>query len=377
MTVITPSRPAQAVRVAERVLSARAGSAVTLADPIDLGGSGRTSVVRARVAQNPLSLDRSLVLKVFPADAHDGAFARELASYKYATALPSDSRPGPQLIASDTAARLLVLSDLGDGRSMVELLGSTDWSDTSHAISAWGQALGRMHAATVGGEADFAALLRHGPGHETVEAVRVPAGAAVQVAADLIAAAVGVRLHAEVLEMLHQCPHLFSDGDHRAFSPSDVGPPNILINDDGVQFMDYEWGGFRDATLDIAYALVTFVPELAPRWMARRDELETALIDAWRSEIQAIWPALVHDGQMHRKVLAARTLWVWLSTAWMLDPDLDVDQRTHGLAVRSNDPAVLVARWRDLSAAGRRIGLVGMGDSCAEVADALDAAWHR
>ncbi|NED69223.1 hypothetical protein G3I15_50720, partial [Streptomyces sp. SID10244] len=74
------------------------------------------------------------------------------ASYKYATALPTESRPGPQLIASDPDVRVLVLTDLGHGRSLTSLLSGTDVVETSHAVSAWGQALGRMHAATVGGE---------------------------------------------------------------------------------------------------------------------------------------------------------------------------------------------------------------------------------
>ena len=163
MTVLTESRIMSVVRAAEALLSHRAGSAVVLDDPEDLGGSGRTTVVRVRVAANPLSLDRSLVIKALPEHEDPHAFHREIASYKYATALPSESRPGPQLIASDPDIRLMVLSDLGHGRSMTDLLSGVDPVETSRAVSAWGQALGRMHAATVGGEGDFLALVRRGP----------------------------------------------------------------------------------------------------------------------------------------------------------------------------------------------------------------------
>ncbi len=56
MTVITESRITSVVRAAEALLSHRAGSSVVLDDPPeDLGGSGRTTVVRVRVAQNPPS----------------------------------------------------------------------------------------------------------------------------------------------------------------------------------------------------------------------------------------------------------------------------------------------------------------------------------
>jgi hypothetical protein len=133
MTVLADSHITGAVQAAERLLAARAGSPVSLADPQDLGGSGRTEVVRVRVAQNPFSGDRTLVIKVLgDGDAISGeAFIREVASYKYATALPTESRPGPALIAFDLRARVLVLSDLGDGRSMTELLGSNDVVATS------------------------------------------------------------------------------------------------------------------------------------------------------------------------------------------------------------------------------------------------------
>ena len=55
MTVLTEGRIISVLRAAEAVLSQRAGSAVVLEDPKDLGGSGRTTVVRVRVAQNPFS----------------------------------------------------------------------------------------------------------------------------------------------------------------------------------------------------------------------------------------------------------------------------------------------------------------------------------
>ncbi|GAA1903345.1 MAG: hypothetical protein INR72_07865 [Williamsia herbipolensis] len=377
MTVISETRLSGAVRTAERVLSSRAGVQVDLTDPVDLGGSGRTDVVRVRVAPNPVTMDRTLVVKVWPVDEPGDAFARELASYKYATALPTPSRPGPHLIAFDHRARVIVLSDLGHGRSMAEMLAATDVDAAHRAVSAWGQALGRMHAATVGGEQDFAALLRHGPDRSTAESLAVHLDTGVALAPEVLADDLGVGDAPEFVEVLRRGAGLVREGDHRAFSPSDVGPPNILLNDDGVQFMDYEWGGFRDATLDIAYACLTCTSAVAPSLAAHRDELVTAMIDAWRSEVQSIWPSLGHDGEMNRKMLVARTLWVWMSTLWMLPVDLGDDSHARGLALRTGDPTVVVGRWRDLAEAGRRVGVPEVADCSAAIAEALDAAWLR
>ncbi|WLP91022.1 hypothetical protein [Gordonia sp. NB41Y] len=396
MTVITESRTTSVVRAAEALLSHRAGSPVVLADPEDLGGSGRTTVIRARVAQNPLSLDRTLVIKALPEHEDPRAFHREIASYKYATALPTESRPGPQLIASDPDALLMVLSDLGRGNAMTALLSGTDVVEISRALSAWGQALGRMHAATVGGEGDFQALVRRGPkGAQGRDILRDEAHRAVRVAHSR-AADLGVDLGAAVGAAFDEACELFDGGEYRAFSPSDVGPENILLNDAGVQFMDYEWGGFRDAGLDIAYALVTFPAGLGPQALDRRRDLETAVVEAWRSEVIAIWPALQRDREVERRILIARLLWVWLSTVWMLPDDVDDDvadtedavepamahldaaddampsRYAHDWALHTNDPRVLVARWTDLAAFAR-----GHDDAIAEFAAAVGVALHR
>ena len=54
---------ARVVALAEELLTRRHGATVRLADAEDLGGSARSLVVRVRVAENPFSLPRTLVLK--------------------------------------------------------------------------------------------------------------------------------------------------------------------------------------------------------------------------------------------------------------------------------------------------------------------------
>lgn len=374
----------------------RAGAPVSLADAEDLGGSGRTTVVRARVAQNPVSMDRTLVIKLLPAHEDPRSFQREVVSYQYVTALPTESRPGPQLIASDYEGRLLVLSDLGSGQSMKDLLGGSDTIATSRAVSAWGQALGRMHAATLGGEEDFAALLRRGHAKmgSSADVGERWARRATATAAHG-ARMLGVEVPPRVADMLTAACALFRGGDHRAFSPSDVGPENILINDAGVQFMDYEWGGFRDATLDVAYAVATFGQHLSAINLGRRAELESALVDAWRSEVEGIWPRLRNDAELNARLLAGWVLWSWLSTMWMLpidaagtdSPDGAVsveDQAmmedpasvlSHDWALHSNDPRVIVARWTDLADSAQRAGVEPLADFARQLGAALQRSW--
>jgi len=376
MTVLEEEVLAAVLASGEEVLSRRTGSPVSLSEPEDLGGTGRSTVMRARVGDNAFSDDRSVVVKAFD-EAEPEQLQREVASYRYVTALPSQSRPGPQLLAADIEARIVVLTDLGHGRSMVELLGE-DADAAARGVSAWGQALGRMHAATAYGEDDFDALLRHsvrqGKGARTAGGGEVATQAAAAAAAvDEIGRRLDITVPDRIVAELGTGTGLFEAGDYRAFSPSDVGPENIFINDDGLQFMDYEFGAFRDATLDVAYALVTFPARLAETAVGKRAALETALVDAWRSEAQPVWPALRRDGELQRHILTARTLWVWLCTHWLLSGAAGA----HDWALHTADARVVLTRWGDLVDAAARAGDGELAQSAADVETALRRFWFE
>src|SRR5689334_16700620 len=152
-----------ALEAAERVLSRRAGAGIVLADPEDLGGSDRSVVARARVARNPFSLPRTVVVKHYladPAPDRPDPFHYEVASCQLFTALPAEVRPSPVLIAHDPQARLLVLEDLGRSSTLADKLFGPDAEAAQRCLLGWARALGRMQAATAGREGDFGALLR-------------------------------------------------------------------------------------------------------------------------------------------------------------------------------------------------------------------------
>lgn len=369
---------------AAALLGRRIGSTVQLDDPEDLGGSGRTTVLRARVIGTRYALPRTVVIKSLSSGGVWGGFTRELASYRYVTALARCSRPGPELLAADPRAGVLVLSDLGDGSSMTELLATERRERVVQSLSAWGQALGRMHAATVGGEQDFDALLRLGTGRPADPIAREAVAAPVTV--KRIAESVfGPGTPAgspppEVSRLLKRAAGLLAGGDYRVFSPSDVGPENILINDEGVKFLDYEWGGFRDASLDIGYALVTYPGHLRRQRGAGAGSepgsdqaitaLDAALAEGWRAEVVGSWPSLEGDRHFRTKLLTVRLLWVWLSTTWVL-PGRGLRADLQGLALYSSDARVVLDRWRGLARAARAVDYEPVAEWADAVADGL------
>jgi hypothetical protein len=337
--------------------------------------------------ENTYSLPRTVILKQINGSAYEvlnrgdeargesalaSAFLREAVCYQFATSLARGNRPGPELLGYDLDSRLLVLSDLGDERQMTTLLRTGSENAVTNVLMAQAQALGRMHAATVGREDDFIALARRAD-MDRHDELAEQANASVLGLADLLRAQVGIEVPAEITATVARCSKLFSGGRLRAFSPSDLCPDNIIVNGEGVRFLDYEWGGFRDATLDIAETLVSFPGCLCDYDLS--PARARAMVEAWRAEVVGMWPQLADDDVLRSKILDAELIWVWLSSFWYLPengPRL-AEVREHGLSVRRT--VALPRRWRSLATFAAHLGEDALAAFASTVADALDAKW--
>lgn len=369
-----------AMRAAERLLAARLGAQVRLADPEDLGGSGRSTVLRVRVARTPFTLPRTLVVKHNPQRAHPGGvdpFAREAASCQLFNALRPEDRPGPELIACDTAARLLVLEDLGRSGTVASLLHSTGPRTASRAeqvLLDWAHALGRLHAATRDREPDFAALLRRLGAPQVQDPLVEHGRSAVAGLPALLAAELGVRSGSGAVRDARRAAELLGSRLYRAFSPGDLGSDNAVVGR-SVRFIDFEAGGFRTALLDaiqLCAPLPTSLNALAfPRGMGE------AMVSAWHSEVVAAWPELADRSLLARRLLDGRLLWTWLCT-WLLLPAPPPCVRVAVFPVVPDDPAavtdrgaVLVDRWERLVTEADAVGYRDTVEHATAVADAL------
>ncbi|MFE6921191.1 phosphotransferase family protein [Nocardia sp. NPDC057663] len=387
MTALLAERAADVVSAAQQLLTKRMGAPVKLSDPMELSGSGRTTVLRVRVAENAFSLPRTLIVKQVRGSAQDrstggmapgvtnidAAFLREAVSYQFTTALSREQRPGAYLIAHSVPDRLLVLSDLGDNALLTSVLQTRTEPGTRNALMAFAQALGRMHAATVGREPDFVALMRRVDSVHRVDGIAQQAQAAIADVPGLLEAELGIEVPGEIAERIVHGNRLFTGGRYRAFSPSDLCPDNVIMNDEGARFLDYEWGGFRDATLDIAYALVSFPGCLCDFELSRGRARE--MVEAWRSVVVGVWPSLADDTVLAERILEARLIWVWLSTYWFLPADHTriATAREHGLSVPRSE--ALINRWSALAEDARVTGDDAVGDFAEQVSAMLEERW--
>ncbi|ANY09529.1 hypothetical protein [Pseudonocardia sp. HH130630-07] len=346
----------EAVAGAVRLLSRRAGSDVELSEPEDLGGSSRSVVARARMGQNPFTDHRSVVIKHYSprSGREDPAgvdpFRCEVASCQLFTALPTDVRPSPVLIAHDPEQRILVLEDLGRTMTLADKLFGPERDAARSCLLGWARGLGRMQAATAGREGDFGALLRRLGQQVQRDPVADQARAALAGLPELLAGTLGVEVpELAVLEAGAGIRLLGSTG-FRAFSPSDTCPDNNLVTSRGVRFVDFEGGCFRDVLLDAAYVRIPF-PSCASSY-ALPDPLAEQMLQAWRAEVAPVWPELDDPELLESRLVDAQLLWVWWST-WLLLPRLlERDGPIGDVAGRS--PRISTALrhyWRGLGAA--------------------------
>ena len=362
-----------ALAAAERLLSRRAGAGIELADAEDLGGSDRSVVARARVARNPFSLPRTLVVKHYLGDPEPGRpdpFHYEVASCQLFTALPIDARPSPVLIAHDPQSRLLVLEDLGRSSTLADKLFGPDPAAAQRCLVSWARGLGRMQAATAGRENDFGALLRRLGERAWRDPMAEDARAAIAGVPGLLERELGVRVPAAAEVEARETARLLGGTRYRAFSPSDTCPDNNLVTSRGVRFVDFEWGCFRDVALDAAYFRVPF-PGCEASFALPTGMAET-MLEAWRDEIAPVWPDLDDAERLEHRLRHAQLLWVWLCTWWLLPRIRERDMPVGGDATRSPRISTALGHyWRELAAAAAAGGLPANADLGRSVADAL------
>lgn len=363
-----------ALAAAERLLSRRAGAPVVLADPEDLGGSDRSVVARARVARNPFSLPRTLVVKHYGAPSEPGrpdAFRFEVASSQLFTAMPAGLRPSPILIAHDPQARLLVMEDLGRSSTLADKLFGPDADAAQRCLLSWATALGRMQAATAGRENDFGALLRRLGETAWRDPMSDEARAAYAGVAGLLRDELDIPVPAAAITEAHDTARLLGGTRYRAFSPSDTCPDNNLVTSRGVRFVDFEWGCFRDVALDAAYLRVPFPGCDASFALPRR--MSDAMLQAWRNEITSVWPDLDEPELLDARLLDAQLLWVWVCTWWLLPRIRERDAAIGADATRSPRISTALAHyWSELAERARGAGRPGTAELGVLVAEALN-----
>ena len=286
-------------RAASALTAASAAVGLPLTEPVDLGGSERSLVLRARVAGRD---DETVVVKQFVPRADD-ASARADATAGYVRELVGlrTLDAAPDLLAHDDANRLLVMTDAGTWPTLADLLlapGTPEDRDLAWAESlSWAGALGRT-------------------------------------------AARSAALAPQVRRLLDE--HGARDVD--VVSPSDTCPDNALRTPSGWTFLDLEGTSVHHLALDAAYTLLPF----ATCWCVFEPPAgyPEALLAAFEEGAREHLPEVVDAARWRDEVLTACGAYVLALGAWLL-ASADEDRPAVGPVGRSPSyRELLVQRWR-------------------------------
>ena len=270
--------PASELRAAEGVLARAWDEPVTA-----LGAEAiwdRSHVVR-------LSLDtgRTVVLKRRRDQAHRHswqAFDVELAALDYLNAMPVPV--APRLLGADSDAGILLIEDLGDGASLADSLLAGGRERAQAELIAYAQALGSMHAWSLGRGGGLGDLLaRHAPGTAPevrwLDAIRRNTPAFLSAAAAL---GLGVGGVADEINRLRE---MLTGTSYLGLVHGDACPDNVRIDDGVCRIFDFETSGWGPVAFDAAYLLAPFPSCWC--FASLPAEIAGLALDAYRARLEA------------------------------------------------------------------------------------------
>ncbi len=287
-----------------------------LSEPQKLTGSNRSVVLRCACRTGG-----TVVVKTYPPDG-DGptSFAVEAAGL----AVSGGTGLAPRLLAASSEDLTVVMSDLGSGSNMADVLLGDSAADARGTLLDWARACGQLSAAVSPRAPEFETLKSRylagrtelGDMSRVRRAVLAAGDRLARLAADPAAGLAAVKLPPGLSAELALVGDAISARPFPVFSPGDICPDNNLITGAGIRFLDFESAAVYSAFLDAAYLRMPF----STCWCVFRlpADLAAQAESVYRQEVTRIHAELA-DGAVWqpgvRRAVAAWTLW---TMTWLL-----------------------------------------------------------
>lgn len=276
-------------------------------EPASAPGGDDKPVLRCRLNSAPSTAPRTVILKHVaqgPRESRHGLF-NEWAALRFLSQLELDPQASPMFYGGDLQEGVLVLEDLGAGRSLADVLLGSDAATAEATLISFAQALGRMHAASIPRLAEYRRLRAElGP----------PGGEAIIKASSLMTeferalGSVGLSLHGAADDIRAVVSGVAHPAGFLALVHGDACPSNERLVDQRVVLLDFATAGLRHALLDGVCGRVPF-PSC---WCARRlpTHIPPLMEEAYRSELVRGCPAAKDDAAFAIAAATATAYWL-------------------------------------------------------------------
>jgi hypothetical protein len=336
--------PAQ--ETAEIVAAASALLGRPLTEPVELSEGREEAVVLRCCDESGLDAGGggAVVVKTYPRTAEGAScFAAEAAGLDAS----GGSAFAPTFLGADSDHQLVVMSDLGGGRSLADVLLTGSAAEARTALLDWAAACGRLSVATHAHRAAFEALAaRYLAGRPDERHLAGLPGRVLAAAEN--AAKMGVPAPDGLAGELTEVAAAAAADQYAVFSPGDICPDNNLLTTAGVRFIDFEEAGFHPAFLDAAYITMPF----STCWCVFRfpPELSAEAEAAYREQVSLVWPDLADDAVWRPGLRGAVAAWTMSSTSWLLRRALAADVPMNTEQPSPHTRQLMRHRWQSLLA---------------------------
>lgn len=250
----------------------------------------------------------SVVVKTTRQGAGDWGTSEHLRRERVALELLAGSGVAPTLLADDDELELIVMTDLG-GSSLESVLLGADPVTARAAVVGLGDALGRLHVATLGREDEHLQAMAQA-GSPRPAGDRYGLWTGVDGWDDIERATLALGLpdpRRARRDVAHVREQLLDPGPFLALTHTDPSPCNVIVSAADVALVDYEGSGFRHVGLDAAWLHFPFPNYSAHYGVFPKDVVEAADA-AYRTRLSAAVPEAASDdeyGEMLAVGLAA------------------------------------------------------------------------
>jgi len=341
MSVVGDDQQESGLQVAELAATASAALGRRLTSPVTLsGGSARSTVLRC---QDPDG--GSVIVKTYPKTAEGASsFSAEAAGLVLATG----TELSPDLLAVDAGALTVVMSDLGSGQSLADVLLGTSAEAARSALLDWAGGCGRLSARVRGRQAEFGALQTRYLGGRQDESYLAGLADRIRGAGERAVTQLGVTAPAGLDDDLADVAALAASAEYLVFSPGDICPDNNMLTGAGIRFLDFESAGFHSVFLDAAYIRMPF----STCWCVFRlpAELSAAAESHYREQVCLLWPELADDSVWRPGVRRAVAAWSMSSMWWLLARSVDADVPLNPEQASPHTRQLIRYRWQTLAA---------------------------
>ncbi len=357
------------IATTERLLSDAFGGVMRLAEDEDLTASGRAGVYRLRVLAGPDNVPDSVIVKqsrTYPS----GTFFNDWASLQFLSQIIPDLSFAPHFYAGDVEQGIFVMEDLGKGRRLDHLLLGNDPVAAEAALIEHATLHGRLHALTIGKQADYAAI-RNPLGsleHDYDDPTLAWLAPTFHQSIDIVGVAPTPVVDRELAELASA---IQNPGPFMAFVQCYSCPDNCLYIGSSLYLLDFEGGGYSHALLEGVYGRIHF----PTCWCVYRlpEQIPLRMEAAYRTELVKGCPAATDDTLFYRAVVEACAYWLLKSCSWIpLSKVLESDR----IIIAASDRQRFLTRTDIFAQASEQFGhLEAIGATMRTLATKLHARW--